>query len=118
MSDLSELQQKILRTARNNPQASQKEIARICDCSDSYVSSTLNQYNSVSAFNAELDTMAGVDTLQTSTNMDAPMWFEGTEPMVEDEELDEAVAEGLQIIGESLKRGYKGLKVLIRKIRS
>jgi transcriptional regulator with XRE-family HTH domain len=118
MSDMTDLQRQIMRTARDYPRASQKEIADRCDCSSSYVSNVLNQYDSVNAFNADLNTMPGVDTLQTSTNMGSPVWLEDTEPIVEDEELDEAVAEGMQIIGASLKKGYQGLKVLIRKIRS
>jgi hypothetical protein len=117
MSDMTELQRRIVRTARNNPDASQVEIAEMCDCSDSYVSEVLNSYDSVSDFNSELNTMPGVETLQVGTGMDEPVWFENTEPVVNDEEVDEAVQEGMQVLAESLKRGYKGLKTLIRKFR-
>lgn len=40
----SELQQDILDTARRNPDAGPSEIASICDCSESYVRETLNEY--------------------------------------------------------------------------
>lgn len=42
----SDLQQRILDTARRNPDAGPEEIASMCDCSASYVRETLKQYGS------------------------------------------------------------------------
>ena len=118
MSDMTELQREIILTARDYPRATQKEIADRCDCSASYVSNVLNRYDSVDAFHAELNGMAGIEPLQPAVDMQQPVWLEKTEPVVDDEEFDKAVAEGLTILGQSLKKGYKGMKTLIRKFRS
>ena len=116
MSDMTELQRDILLTARDHPRATQKEIAEMCDCSSSYVSNVLNRYDSVDAFHADLNTMTGIEPIQPAQDMRPPVWLEESEPIVDDEEFDEAVEEGMMILGQSLKRGYKGLKTLIRKV--
>lgn len=40
----SELQEKILRTSRRNPDAGANEIASMCGCSASYVRETLKEH--------------------------------------------------------------------------
>jgi len=42
--DLSELQRDIINTYDRNPDAGAAEIASMCDCSESYVRETLNEY--------------------------------------------------------------------------
>jgi transcriptional regulator with XRE-family HTH domain len=118
MSEMTELQREIMITARDYPRATQKEIAEMCDCSASYVSDVLNRYDSVDAFYAGLDTMSGVEPIEPAVEMEPPTWLEESEPLADDEEFEEAVGEGLQILGESLKKGYRGLKTLIRKVRN
>lgn len=119
MSDLTELQREILLTARDYPRATQSEIAERCDCSPSYVSNVLNRFDSVDAFHAEIDGLAGVDPMAADFDFNQqPAWMEGVEPAADQEEFDQAVADGLNILGQSLKRGFKGLKVLIRKFRN
>ncbi|MFC6865013.1 winged helix-turn-helix domain-containing protein [Halomicroarcula sp. GCM10025817] len=113
---MTDLQRDILITARNNPRASQKQIADMCGCSSSYVSNVLNRYDSVDAFNAEMESMAGIEPMQPALDMRPPAWLEQSEPIANDEELDQAVEEGMMILGQSLKKGYKGLKTLVRKI--
>lgn len=117
--DMTELQRQILITARNNPRATQSEIADLCDCSSSYVSNVLSRYDSVDAFAADLRGIQQAEPLQAATDFsEPPVWMEDVEPMYDQEEFDEAMEEGMQAIGQALKRGWKGLKVLIQKIRS
>jgi len=43
-NDMSELQQEIVQTYDRNPDAGPSEIASMCDCSESYVRETIDEY--------------------------------------------------------------------------
>lgn len=55
MSEKTELQREILLTWYNNPNATNKEIAEVCDCSASYVSEIKNRFNNYDQFEAMMD---------------------------------------------------------------
>lgn len=57
MSEKTELQRRILITAYNNPRMNQSEIANRCDCSRSYVSQVLREYNDHDAMEARIKEM-------------------------------------------------------------
>jgi len=42
--DMSELQREIVQTYDRNPDAGPKSLANMCDCSESYVRETINEY--------------------------------------------------------------------------
>jgi hypothetical protein len=43
-TDMSDLQEEIVQTYDRNPDAGPKSIAQMCDCSESYVRETVNEY--------------------------------------------------------------------------
>jgi len=43
-SDMTDLQEEIVRTYERNPDAGPKSIAQMCDCSESYVRETIDEY--------------------------------------------------------------------------
>lgn len=51
----TDLQREILLTWYNNPHATNKEIADICDCSASYVSNVKKRFNDYNEFEAMMD---------------------------------------------------------------
>lgn len=55
MSNKTKLQRDILVAKARNPRATNKQIANRVNCSPSYVSQTLNRYNSYSEFEALFD---------------------------------------------------------------
>ena len=57
MSDKTELQRDILVTAYRNPNATQKQIADVCNCSASYVSNVLGKHDQWDAMDAEIEQM-------------------------------------------------------------
>lgn len=50
----TDTQQRILDTARRNPDMSKKQIANTCDCSASYVSQTLKEFGDPGDFTFSL----------------------------------------------------------------
>lgn len=57
MSDKTELQRRILVAAYNNPKINQSKIADRCNCSRSYVSQVLREYDSQDAMEARIEEM-------------------------------------------------------------
>lgn len=55
MTEKTELQREILLTWRENPDATNAEIAEACDCSASYVSQVTSRFDDYDAFQAALD---------------------------------------------------------------
>lgn len=54
-TDLTKKQSCILRTARRNPDMSDRQIASRCNCSASYVSETLRKHGSRGGFGLAFD---------------------------------------------------------------
>ncbi|PSQ55319.1 winged helix-turn-helix domain-containing protein [Halobacteriales archaeon SW_8_68_21] len=54
-SSKTDLQRDILLTWRDNPNATNQEIAKACDCSASYVSQIKNRFDNYNEFDAMMD---------------------------------------------------------------
>lgn len=119
MSDKTELQRAILITAYNYPDATQAEIADACDCSSSYVSQVLREYDSQDAMEARIEEMNQALGFDQSAGFGAgwenDIGMRGVD--FEPEPLD--IPEDQQVdLAEVINDGIQGLKVLSKKIRS